>query len=87
MSELDKFYADRRIRVCNYENDTELRKLANKWIEKSMTKDYVYNFDWLGRPIIQFPEDIVGIQELIWKIKPEIFLEFLQLVHRNYLRF
>ena len=75
MNELDKFYAERRIRVCNYENDPELRKSANKWIEKSMTKDYVYNFDWLGRPIIQFPEDIVGIQELIWKIKPDTIIE------------
>lgn len=40
-----------------------------------MGKKYVYNFDWLGRPIIQYPQDIVGAQDLIWKIKPDLIIE------------
>lgn len=75
MSEIDKFYSDRTNRLSEYKNNKGLHKLANKWIEKSMTENYVYNFDWLGRPIIQFPEDIVGVQELIWKTKPDTIIE------------
>jgi cephalosporin hydroxylase len=36
---------------------------------------YSYHFDWLGRPIIQFPQDIVAMQELIWSIKPDLIIE------------
>ncbi len=75
MSELEKFYVDRKNRVRSYASDIDFGTLANKWIEKSMAKNYVYNFDWLGRPIIQFPEDIVGIQELIWSTKPDTIIE------------
>ena len=75
MSEIDKFYSDRTNRLSEYKNNKGLHKLANEWIEKSMTENYVYNFDWLGRPIIQFPEDIVGVQELIWKTKPDTIIE------------
>jgi len=75
MREIDKFYFDRTNRLSEYKNNQGLHKLANEWIEKSMTENYVYNFDWLGRPIIQFPEDIVGVQELIWKTKPDTIIE------------
>ena len=36
---------------------------------------YSYNFKWLGRPIIQYPQDIVAMQKLIWKIKPDLIIE------------
>jgi cephalosporin hydroxylase len=36
---------------------------------------YTYNFQWFGRPIIQFPQDIIGMQELIWQIKPDLIIE------------
>jgi cephalosporin hydroxylase len=40
-----------------------------------MRKSYVYNFSWLGRPIIQFPQDMVAMQELIWEVKPDLIIE------------
>jgi len=40
-----------------------------------MRNMYAYNFDWLGRPIIQTPVDMVAMQELIWKIKPDLIIE------------
>jgi cephalosporin hydroxylase len=40
-----------------------------------MERKYVYNFDWLGRPIIQYPQDMVGVQELIWKVRPDLIIE------------
>lgn len=36
---------------------------------------YTYNFRWLGRPIIQYPQDMVAMQELIWQIKPDLIIE------------
>ena len=36
---------------------------------------YTYNFNWLGRPIIQYPQDMVAMQELIWQIKPDLIIE------------
>ena len=41
----------------------------------SSLKKYTYNFTWLGRPIIQFPQDMIIIQELIWSVKPDLIIE------------
>lgn len=56
-------------------SDSALADLTSKWIDRSALSRYSYNFEWLGRPIIQYPQDIVGLQELIWKIKPEVIVE------------
>src|SRR2546428_7629235 len=44
-------------------------------MEASVNAMYSYNFSWLGRPIIQYPQDIVAIQELIWQVKPDLIIE------------
>ena len=36
---------------------------------------YSYNFSWLGRPIIQYPQDMVAMQEIIWQVKPDLVIE------------
>jgi len=53
----------------------KLDPLSNEWLVKSAEKKYSYNFNWLGRPIIQYPQDIVAMQELIWEIKPDLIIE------------
>lgn len=40
-----------------------------------MRRKYVYNFDWMGRPIIQYPQDIVAMHELIWSVRPDLIIE------------
>lgn len=55
--------------------DKELQYLTREWLCKSGKHNYVYNFSWLGRPIIQLPQDIVAMQELIWSVKPELIIE------------
>ncbi|MCK4816275.1 cephalosporin hydroxylase family protein, partial [bacterium] len=52
------------------------KKLKAKTLEyqKSLDK-YIYNFSWMGRPIIQLPQDIVAMQEIIWKVKPDLIIE------------
>ena len=55
--------------------DKELHTLTREWMCKSGKHNYVYNFSWLGRPIIQLPQDIVAMQEIIWSVKPDLIIE------------
>lgn len=55
--------------------DVEMARLTAEWFNRSALNGYSYNFEWLGRPIIQYPQDIVGLQELIWKVKPDVVVE------------
>lgn len=55
--------------------DKLLREKTNIWFERAFRHEYSYHFTWLGRPIIQFPQDMIAIQELIWKIKPDLIIE------------
>lgn len=49
--------------------------LSKIWIRSGWDNKYVYSFSWMGRPIIQLPEDIVRIQEVIWSLKPDVVIE------------
>ena len=55
--------------------DLLLRKSADNTFNMMCQHKYSYHFDWMGRPIIQFPQDIVAMQELIWEIKPDLIIE------------
>ena len=44
---------------------------SKSFLRDSIESKYSYNFKWMGRPIIQYPQDIVAVQELIWDIKPD----------------
>ena len=74
-SQLKKFYKMRANRIDGYEDDSEFIIDSASWLKQSMHKEYVYNFDWFSRPIIQYPQDIVAMQELIWKVKPDLIIE------------
>ena len=53
----------------------ELASTANRLLVKSFEYNYSYNFTWLGRPIIQFPQDIVAMQEILWRVQPDLVVE------------
>jgi len=55
--------------------DRELWNATLDWIIRSNAHGYTYNFSWLGRPIIQYPQDMVAMQELVWQIKPDLIIE------------
>src|SRR4051812_10855 len=55
--------------------DLQLRQQSLDWVAATAQYQYTYNFSWLGRPIIQRPEDIVATQEIIWAVKPELVVE------------
>jgi cephalosporin hydroxylase len=56
-------------------SDSELKRLTEEWFQKVNSFKYSYHFDFLGRPIIQYPQDMIAIQELIWKVKPDLIIE------------
>jgi cephalosporin hydroxylase len=76
MNELPtKFEAEKAARIEAFGKDTAFQARSRDWLEESMRKSYVYNFTWLGRPIIQNPIDIMAMQEIIWTVKPDLIIE------------
>lgn len=61
--------------IAQMAEDQGLVKASNALLIALCKYKYSYHFDWLGRPIIQFPQDIVAMQELIWNIKPDLVIE------------
>ena len=55
--------------------DKDLQALSRIWVREISPHKWAYNFSWLGRPAIQFPNDAWAVQELIWKIKPDLIIE------------
>ena len=75
MSAYKEFLEERVSRIEDYAGDGDFIKNSSSWLEESMRKKYVYNFDWLDRPIIQYPQDMVAMQEIIWKTRPDVVIE------------
>ena len=71
----ENFDLERRLRIGQFAQDGVLNSLAHDWVFESMKRKYLYNFDWLGRPIIQYPQDMVAIQEIIWQVRPTLIIE------------
>ncbi len=55
--------------------DQALARQANEFFVNLCRHRYSYHFDWMGRPIVQFPQDIVAMQELVWRVKPDVIVE------------
>ncbi len=76
--------ADDTVTVTDEQGNTEsfgigtpeaFRVLSNVWLRSGWDTKYVYSFSWLGRPVIQLPEDMIRIQELIYTVKPDVVIE------------
>ncbi len=61
--------------IVGYKTETEWRNLSHEWTKHALSKRYVYNFSSLGRPIIQFPTDMIAFQEIVWNVKPDLIIE------------
>ena len=56
-------------------NDKNFIELSNLWNQAAIKHNYAQNFTWLGRPVIQVPQDLYAIQELIWTCRPDLIIE------------
>jgi cephalosporin hydroxylase len=61
--------------VAGMAADPEVQRLGRGLFDKASEYRYSYNFTWLGRPVIQWPQDIMALQELIWKVRPDVIVE------------
>lgn len=62
-------------RLGAYKTDGQLKRLMPELLNQMNFKNYAYNFTWLGRPIIQIPQDTVTFQEMIWEVRPDLIIE------------
>lgn len=81
-----KIVIDSENNSLSYEKNGECRRvplyskegfeiISEQWLRVGWNEKYPYTFSWLGRPIIQIPEDIIRIQEVIYQVKPDVIVE------------
>jgi len=75
MNPSKRFELEKKENIRKLGRDKKLKTLALKFITDSRKYNYTYNFNWLGRPFIQIPQDIVVLQEIIWETKPDLIIE------------
>ena len=69
------FRQERNARIAGYAQIKDWAKASYDWMLKALEHKYTYNFEYLGRPVIQFPGDMIAVQELIWETKPDLVIE------------
>jgi len=72
---LPQFYEDRRNNSAAMADDVRVRELTMQWFLATLPYKYSYNFEWLGRPIVQYPPDVLALQQIIWDVKPDLIVE------------
>ena len=75
MNPIEQFQDECLERInANGKNDNFVNA-AKAFVYESISPKYSYNFTWLGRPIIQYPQDMIALQEIIWHVKPDLIIE------------
>lgn len=74
-NEIEKFQAEVARNIAGLKQDKDVQALSRIWLREITRHKYAYNFSWLGRPLIQFPQDMAAIQELVWKTRPDLIVE------------
>ncbi len=69
------FAAEVANRIAGYASNDKLRDTAAAFLDISIQSKYSYNYKWLGRPVIQYPQDIVAFQEVVWAVRPSLIIE------------
>ena len=72
---IEEFKVERENRIALNGKNTALLEAAHAFNVESNKSQYSYNFSWMGRPIIQYPQDMVAMQEIIWNVKPDLIIE------------
>lgn len=73
--ELEKFRLQKLKQIeSNFRNE-QLKESAKQFNTESNKAYYSYNFSWMGRPIIAYPQDMIAMQEIIWDVQPDLIIE------------
>jgi len=71
----EKFLQEVKENIDALKSDEDVQALSRIWVREITRHNYAYNFSWMGRPIIQFPQDMIAMQEIIWRTKPDLIIE------------
>lgn len=69
------FESEKRENIRQLGLNKKLQEKSIEWIVETSNHKYSYNFCWMGRPVIQFPQDMMAMQEIIWRVKPDLIIE------------
>jgi cephalosporin hydroxylase len=72
---MEKFKKEVMERLISNGSNSALRADGAEFMKSSLNAQYSYNFSWMGRPIIQYPQDVVAMQEIIWSVQPDLIIE------------
>lgn len=75
MNSINQFREDRILNIKKLGTNSGYKKIAMDFLQQTAGAKYSYNFTWLGIPIIQLPQDIISMQEIIWQVKPDLIIE------------
>ncbi len=75
MDPIGEFKKERAASQKEMLQDAELKQKSLDWMLHADKYKYTYNFTWMGRPVIKYPQDIVIMQELIWNVRPDLIIE------------
>ena len=75
MNLVEAYKEECKNRVAAQGKNEKLLAISSKFAAETILAGYSYNFTWMGRPIIQYPQDMVAMQEIIWDIKPDLIIE------------
>jgi cephalosporin hydroxylase len=75
MNPVEQFKQEVETNLKKQGEDEAIKTSSNQFIQDSINSRYSYNFSWMGRPIIAYPQDMVAMQEIIWEVKPDLIIE------------
>jgi len=75
MNSVEAFERECASEVAAQGADMSLVQASRGWVNQANARKYSYHFEWLGRPIIQYPQDIVAMQEIMWRVQPDLVIE------------
>lgn len=75
MNPIEAFKEERRDRIEAQGKNESLQTASKEFTKETILSGYSYNFTWMGRPIIQYPQDMVAMQEIIWSVQPDLIIE------------
>ncbi len=72
---LEQFQKECKEEIALQGKDETLKQKSIEWYKHSGQYKYGYHFTWMGRPIIQLPQDMIAMQEIIWNVQPDVIVE------------
>lgn len=75
MSAVEQFRHECADEVAEQGADASMVSSSQAWVQQANARKYSYHFEWLGRPIIQYPQDMIAMQEVIWRVQPDLIVE------------